>query len=70
MDIRSKLGAQAGDPTNVAVEIIVFNEKQQPISRTETSGSAIAGAGGIYGFSIAADQALEALDAKSKALFN
>jgi hypothetical protein len=70
MDIRSKLGAKAGDPTDVAIEIIVFNEKQQPISRIETSGSATAGGGGIYGFSIAADQALDALDAKSKALFN
>ena len=70
MDIRSKLGAKAGDPTTVEIEIIVFNEKQQPISRTLTSGSAVAGAGGIYGFSIAADQALDALDAKSKALFN
>jgi hypothetical protein len=70
MDIRSKLGAKAGDPTDVAIEIIVFNEKQQPISRIETSGSATAGSGGVYGFSIAADQALDALDAKSKALFN
>src|SRR6185437_14779150 len=48
MDIRSRLGAKAGDPTTVEVEVIVFNDK--PISRVETSGSAIAGGGGIYGF--------------------
>lgn len=70
MDIRSKLGAKAGDPTTVEIEVVVFNEKRQPVSRIVTTGSATAGAGGIYGFSIAADQALDALDAKSKALFN
>jgi hypothetical protein len=70
MDIRSKLGAKAGDPTTVEIEVIVFNEKRQPVSRTVTTGTATAGGGGIYGFSIAADQALDALDAKSKALFN
>ena len=70
MDIRSRLGAKAGDPTNVEVEIIVFNDKQQPISRIETSGSASAGGGGIYGFRDAAGQAVDALDAKSKALFS
>lgn len=70
MDIRSRLGAKAGDPTNVEIEIIVFNDKQQPISRIETSGSTIAGGGGIYGFQGAAGQALDALDTKSKALFN
>lgn len=70
MDIRSKLGAKAGDATNVEIEVIVFNEKRQPISRIETTGSATAGAGGLYGFREAADRALDALDAKSKALFN
>jgi hypothetical protein len=70
MDIRSKLGAKAGDPTNVEVEIIIFNEKRQPVSRIETTGTATAGAGGIYGFRQAAGDALDALDAKSKALFN
>ena len=70
MDIRSRLGAKAGDPTTVEVEVIVFNDKRQPISRVETSGSAIAGGGGIYGFRGAAGQALDALDEKSKALFN
>ena len=70
MDIRSRLGAKAGDPTTVEIEVIVFNEKQQPISRIETSGSATAGAGGLYGFRSAADDALDALDTKSKALFN
>ena len=70
MDIRSKLGAKASDPTTVEIEVIVFNEKRQPVSRIETTGTATAGAGGIYGFRAAAGQALDALDAKSKALFN
>ena len=70
MDIRSKLGAKAGDPTNVEIDVIVFNEKRQPVSRVETTGSATAGAGGIYGFHDAAGQALDALETKSKALFN
>jgi hypothetical protein len=70
MDIRSQLGAKAGDPTNVQVEVIVFNDKRQPVSRVETSGTATAGDGGLYGFRDAAGQALDALDTKSKALFN
>jgi len=70
MDIRSRLGAKAGDPTTVEVELIVFDDKRQPISRIETSGSAIAGGGGIYGFRDAAGQALDALETKSKTLFN
>lgn len=70
MDIRSRLGVKAGDPTNVEIEVIVFNDKRQPVSRIVTSGSATAGAGGIYGFRDAAGQALDALETKSKALFN
>jgi hypothetical protein len=70
MDIRSRLGAKAGDPTTVEVEVVVFNDKRQPISRIVTSGSASAGGGGVYGFREASGQALDALDAKSKALFN
>jgi hypothetical protein len=70
MDIRSKLGAKSGDPTTVEIEVIVFNEKRQPVSRIVTTGTATAGGGGLYDFTIAADQALDALDAQSKALFN
>ena len=70
MDIRSRLGAKAGDPTAVQIEVIVFDEKRQPVSRIETSGSAVAGGGGLYGFREAAGQALDALEAKSRTLFN
>jgi hypothetical protein len=70
MDIRSKLGTKPGDPTTVEIEVIVFNDKRQPISRVETLGSATAGDGGLYGFRYAASQALDALETKSKALFN
>jgi hypothetical protein len=35
IDIRSRLGTKANGPTIVAVEIIVFNDKQQPVSRVE-----------------------------------
>ena len=70
MDIRSRLGAKAGDPTTVDVEVVVFNDKRQPISRVVTNGSATAGGGGLYGFREAAGQALDALETKSKALFN
>jgi hypothetical protein len=70
MDIRSRFGAKAGDPTNVEIEVIVFDDKRQPISRVETTGTATAGAGGLYGFREAAGDALDALEAKSKVLFN
>jgi len=70
VDIRSRLGAKAGDPTMVEVEVIVFNDKQQPVSRVQTRATTSAGGGGLNGFRDTAGQALDALDAKSKVLFN
>ena len=70
LDIRSVLAEKPGDPTTVQIEVVVFNEKRQPVSRIVTAGSAATGGVNAYGFQTAAGQALDGLAAKSKTYFN
>lgn len=70
MDIRSRLGSQAGAPTSVEIEVVVFDERRQPVSRILATGQSSPGSPGDYGFQRAAGAALEELADKSKAYFN
>jgi len=70
MDIRSQLGRQAGPPTSVEIEVVVFDERRQPVSRVLARGQASPGSPGDYGFQRAAGAALDELAGKSKAYFN
>jgi hypothetical protein len=70
LDIRSRLGRAAGDPTAVQIEVIAFNDQHKPVSRVVTEGKAGVGSASGYGFQAAAKQALDGLNAKSAAVFN
>jgi hypothetical protein len=70
LDIRSRLGRVGGDPTAVQIELIAFDAQHKPITRFIGEGKIAAGGPDGYGFSKAANQALNALDTKSKTLFN
>jgi hypothetical protein len=69
LDVRSRVGASAGDTSALQIDVVAFDEHRQPLGRFIAEGKAAASGNG-NGFPNAARQALDALTATSKKYFN